>query len=556
MLGGSEIVVSPETLLLLLVAVLYAPATLLAYRAVLPGLSPPAKAVAAVTLAAQLLVILVAIVHEPESHYMFWLFHLDLEWNIPSALSSTQLALAGSVALAAAWTCRGQTAWKRAHLAALGVFFLLLGLEEFFAWKEALSENAWRLIYAILGAAVFIASALVAARTPKAARAWLGQLLAGMALIGFGGFVIDGLPEVCGSVGFMRIDGCVYLYRSPEEIIEFLGGWIALLALLGSLSRSLPPAPSRLRWLPSLFPLFWLPVLLYFSPVNQLEVEAPAQAASVQYESNAQLHGFQLNSQGLPKIALMFFPYDADVSQLGLSIHLVDQVSGESLASREVYASRRYAVWPGGRGYEPVFAQAIDVAMPPDAPTNRALWVVLSHWHEIGDRFVQQRVVDSSLRQLNQTQVILGELALPDKLAASASAPLAAFDNGFALSQVEGPDRAARGSIQAFTFAWRAEETGAEDYTQFLHFANEETGAQWGHDQPPLGARLPTRLWYSGMSDRETWSLPIPADLAPGKYAVSTGLYRASDLQRVPARKPDGEPYMNARVPLGSLIIQ
>lgn len=553
MSGGGEIVVAPETLLLLLGVILYAPAILLARRLVFPGLSPPARRLAGIMLAAQLLAILVAIGHKSESRYVYWLFHLDLEWNIPSILSSTQLALTGGVAFVVAWTCRREAAWRRNYLAALGLFFLILGLEEFFAWKPSISETEWRTNYAILGAAVYIATIAVAARTPLATRAWLIQLLAGLSLIALGAALIDSLPAVCGRAGFLRIDGCFYFYRSPEEIVEFLGGWVALLALLGRLSRSLPPA--RARWLPYFIPALWIPVLLYFSPVHKFEIVDAAQAASVHFESNAHLHGYQMNDEGLPKRAFMFFPYDANVSQLGLSLHLVDQVSGESLASRDIYAHRRYAVGPGGRGYEPVFAQSIDIDVPPNAPFNRALWVVLSHWRQIGDQFVQQEVVSSSLRQLNKTQVILGELALPAEPADTASAFVAAFDNAFELSRVDMPEYASPGSIQAFTFAWRAEACGADDYTQFLHFSDETSGAQWGHDQPPLGARLPTRLWYSGLRDSETWAVPIPADLASGKYAVFTGLYRASDLQRVPARNPEGERFLDARVPLGTMVI-
>ena len=91
---------------------------------------------------------------------------------------------------------------------------------------------------------------------------------------------------------------------------------------------------------------------------------------------------------------------------------------------------------------------------------------------------------------------------------------------------------------------------------QFLHFVNEENGTLWNHDQQPLGSRLPTRLWYRGLADTETWQVPVPADLEPGKYRVFTGLYRAGDQQRVPAVDADGTPFVDARVPLGVLTIE
>ena len=77
---------------------------------------------------------------------------------------------------------------------------------------------------------------------------------------------------------------------------------------------------------------------------------------------------------------------------------------------------------------------------------------------------------------------------------------------------------------------------------QFLHFGHEESGTWWVYDQQPLGPRLPTRLWYSGLADSEIWQVPLPADLAPGRYTVFTGLYRTRDQERVPASDAAGNP--------------
>ena len=66
---------------------------------------------------------------------------------------------------------------------------------------------------------------------------------------------------------------------------------------------------------------------------------------------------------------------------------------------------------------------------------------------------------------------------------------------------------------------------------------------------------MPTRLWYSGLYDSETWQVPLPDDLAPGHYTVFTGLYRMRDLERVPATDKDGMLWTDARIPLGILTI-
>ena len=117
------------------------------------------------------------------------------------------------------------------------------------------------------------------------------------------------------------------------------------------------------------------------------------------------------------------------------------------------------------------------------------------------------------------------------------------------------PEHARPGETLTIPFRWRSDADGSEDYVQFLHFVHQESGALWNHDQQPLGPRLPTRLWYRGLADTETWQVPLPADLAPGRYSVFTGLYSPSDRQRVPTTDADGTPFVDARIPLGVLTI-
>ena len=71
----------------------------------------------------------------------------------------------------------------------------------------------------------------------------------------------------------------------------------------------------------------------------------------------------------------------------------------------------------------------------------------------------------------------------------------------------------------------------------------------------PLGQRLPTRLWYSGLADSETWHVPLPGDLTPGRYEVFTGLYWARDMRRLPVSDVSGEPWRDARILLGTVTI-
>ena len=127
-----------------------------------------------------------------------------------------------------------------------------------------------------------------------------------------------------------------------------------------------------------------------------------------------------------------------------------------------------------------------------------------------------QKIISSDHQLLNDTQVVLSEWVLPGESTASQTIPLAVFDNGFALDAFDLPERAQAGESMTIEFNWRSDDDGAEDYVQFLHFGHEESGSWWVNDQLPLGPRLPTRLWYSGLADSEIWEVPLPSDLAPG----------------------------------------
>ena len=134
--------------------------------------------------------------------------------------------------------------------------------------------------------------------------------------------------------------------------------------------------------------------------------------------------------------------------------------------------------------------------------------------------------------------------------------PVAVFENGFLLEQVQLPESARAGQTLNVTFWWRSDRDETEELAQFLHFVQVGSGEWSGYDQQPLGARLPTRLWYRGLADSETWAVPLPVELAPGQYQVFTGLYRLSDQQRVAASDADGAPFLDARVPLGALAVK
>ena len=549
-----EILVSSEALLHVFVVLLYLPVCLVCYWQIIPRLSPTSRLIASVVLAAQVLVIVVSFAVRPSSEYEEWLWLLDKEWNIPSIIQSLQLAMVGGAALLTSRLARSEPAWQRLFLAGFGLIFLYFGLDEFFSWKFC--HTNWKTCYRSLGIAIAGVTMIVALFARGRARLWFIGLLIGMWLMGTGGIIFDSQPRICGSFAFFSVDGCLKVSQAPDEIMELLGGWLALVATLGLYSDAAPTLHRRVRYTLFAAPALWIVLLLLASPIRDPELWFPGQAASVQFESRVHLRGYQTADGGLPSSIFIYVPADAIEWGLGYSVHLVDRESGDSIASVDELVDRENGYWPSGHGYVQLYRQELGIELPQKAPVNRAIWVILTFWRQQDGSFIRQKVLKSELQLLDQTQVVLGEVVIPAPTADALSDPLAVFDIGFALDAVELPETVRAGETLTIPFAWRSDVEGVEDHVQFLHLGHAESGEWWVYDQQPLGDRLPTHLWYKGLADSETWQVPLPADLAPGRYRVFTGLYRTRDQERVPARDGDGDHFGDNRVPLGTLIIE
>ncbi len=550
--------VRPRDLIWLYIFLLYVPLCLLVYRRLSPSLSPTSRRLTIGMLAAQVVVIVLSLAIRPTSLFQEWLWKLDGEWNIPSALASAQLALVGLVALFTAWLTRTIPAWQRLYLLGLGLVFLFLGLDEFLDFRTSIQNLRGH--YMIVGAAMAAATVIVAVRSPR--RSWIWQicLLLGLSIVALGGLLFDVTPDFCGAIGIFRPAGGCLEPDYFEESFEVLGVWLALIALLGQFSRIVPTPEPRVRLALYVAPALWILLLARASPVPNIPYQKfgyGIQPALVRFESEEYLYGYHIERKDEAiGLQLYSYPWGSIDIGLGYSIHLVDQTGGGSVVSRDNLLKRDRNFQLFGDNFVRVYAQEIEIEFPTEAPVNRALWVVLTLWRRRGDEYARQKVLSSDLPLLGDSQVILGELVLPSDSPAPPPPPLAAFDSGVALHAVSMPERAIAGETLEISFSWGSDESGGEDQVQFLHFGREETGEWFVYDQQPLGRRLPTRLWYAGLADSETWEVMLPGDLAPGQYSVFTGLYRARDQERVPARQADGTPWLDARVPLGSITIE
>ena len=545
-------IVSNVTVSTVWFVMIYAPLSVIALWKLFPKLKNSARFLPIVFLLAQITIFIVDRSNRPKPAFLRYLWGTSNEYNIPSYLSSTQWATVAAIALVIALFGLKLNRWQRSYFILFGFFMLFAGLEEFFDWKSTTSILEPLLTTAAL--ALALSTAIATARVTRQERTWFLWLLACFALVALGTLVIDKLPEYCGSVVQLNIPRCINFQRA-DEWLEDGAGWMFLVVLLGMYSGWLPNANMRSRFWFYAVPPIWIGMLLYFSPANQIVVPHPDISMNISFENGVDVYGYKTDEGGLPSSVVMKPPFGSQLSDIGYSVHVIDQETGGSIASTNRHINRREEMIPKYGGLWLLYRQPIDVVLPSSAPANRAMWAVLTLWREQDGRFIRQKALSSDQHLLSDTQVILGEFVLPAPPSRSPADPIARFNNGFTLEAVTLPESARAGENLSIEFTWRSDVQGSEDHAQFLHLGHVESGEWWGYDQEPLGPRLPTRLWYSGLADNETWQIPLPANLAPGRYDAFTGLCRVSDKERVPVTDADGRPWLDNRVELGSLTV-
>lgn len=561
-MGNSPAVFTSLTPTHIAAAMLYLIVGLAGIRFLYPKLAPWLKRLSMLVFGAHGIALVMSTGVFSSSNFDLWLWHLDSEWNIPSTLASAQLVLVGFVAMATAGVSAWRPGWHRLYYLVIGLVFVFLACDEFFLLHE--SWGNWSEQYFNLGAVLTVATIVVALQSPR--HTWIchGFLILGLGLSGLGATQFETysfLPE-CRGWQVAPLFGVCSSTIFVEESLELLGIWLALLAIAGQFSDASAKPPRAVILALCLSPLLWSATLTQSGAIKPIGTQTTAEGADVAFESKVELHGFQLDwhkRDGYLNVQLyLSLPgrqLSGDYDGAGYGLILLDRASMEAITVRDVHANTQREFWLAP-GYVPVYRQSTRLDFPPDLPKNRAMLILLTLWHEQNSVFKPQRVLSSDVPMLGDYQVILEEFTLKYEAGTQSGSPLAVFENEFVLDDAALPFGAEIGENLEVAFTWSAKQSSDEDIVQFLHFFHEDSGRSWGFDQQPLGARLPTRLWYQGMSDSETWHLRLPADLPTGRYNLYTGLYLTRDQRRVPAENVAGIAFPDARIPLGDLLVE
>jgi len=109
--------------------------------------------------------------------------------------------------------------------------------------------------------------------------------------------------------------------------------------------------------------------------------------------------------------------------------------------------------------------------------------------------------------------------------------------DGYTLAESE----LAPGDILQLTLFWRTDEELAQRYKVFLHLLDENGQLVAQRDSEPGSTLNPTNTWHSDETILDNHGLLIPADLSPGSYTLTLGLYDIADPSiRLPVQMPDG----------------
>lgn len=112
------------------------------------------------------------------------------------------------------------------------------------------------------------------------------------------------------------------------------------------------------------------------------------------------------------------------------------------------------------------------------------------------------------------------------------------FDDRIALLgyTVESGEPAIRGDNVRIILAWRAEQKVHDRCVAFVHLVGPSDQIVAQDDHEPSNGWLRTDRWDGGDVTLDRFILELPPDLQKGTYRITTGFYRVSDQQNLPAR--------------------
>jgi hypothetical protein len=90
------------------------------------------------------------------------------------------------------------------------------------------------------------------------------------------------------------------------------------------------------------------------------------------------------------------------------------------------------------------------------------------------------------------------------------------------------------GETLYLTLEWESVAQVSESYKVFVHVLGRDGLPVAQQDNEPVNGTYPTTRWQVGERVLDSYAIPLPSGLGAGDYQVEVGLYRLSDLSRLP----------------------
>ncbi|MBN1582685.1 MAG: hypothetical protein JXA89_18385, partial [Anaerolineae bacterium] len=193
-----------------------------------------------------------------------------------------------------------------------------------------------------------------------------------------------------------------------------------------------------------------------------------------------------------------------------------------------------FAAYRGEKGYGPAIIQASQVVFEEDESTHALVQQESSITLNGMDAATLGIAIDDSDEILGATRVLNYRLGPTIRLI------------GYDLS----PIQLAPGDTCELVLYWQALARPPLDYTIFVHLLDAEGQYVAGWDTMPRDNTFPTTQWTVRTTVDDVHQLALPADLPPGEYQVSLGMYYWPTQERLPIYGPGGDNVPDSRIVL------
>ena len=396
---------------------LYLAAAAFCYWRLVPRLTTTAKHIAGLITISHLVIMIAHFARSDTWQFGAWLFNLNRELNVPSTVTAITGISVAAVLLRTAHLRYALGLGRWPYYLGMALFFLLLTWDEYgrvviFGLLPIVGLISYKTVYYIVGGSALAATIYSALTAERGTLIWHMVMIVALLLIGTFVIIVDAMPNFCGTIFGAWISGCVQKFVI-EESAENFALWLALIAALGHLGYPSATSATRIGRLLLLSSLVWFAIVAPTSYIRPHYGRRNTSPANVAYTAGQYLHASYIELLD-DKVGVDIFlsPAQLGFDNLGYSVHLIDQETRESIASKSggVGHNEHFFLAPGWR---PGYRNSANIPLPEDARRNRILWVALSLWSREGGEYAEKTVFTSELALLNDSTVILGEIVIP-----------------------------------------------------------------------------------------------------------------------------------------------